>query len=191
MPSPVPERFVFFWNGPFSQWTASPFELDGQSYLCAEQYMMQQKAELFGDWEVAAQIAEVRDPGLQKALGRRVRGFDAVIWDREKVGVVERGSMAKYQQNRGFRRKLFQTIGATLVEASPLDVIWGIGLAANDPAARDRRQWRGENLLGQILTGVRDRLAREMPDEANAVERDYASQIEAARGEGVGHEHDR
>ncbi|MBX2854526.1 MAG: NADAR family protein [Rhodobacteraceae bacterium] len=185
-----PERFVFFWNGPFSQWTASPFELDGQGYLCAEQYMMSQKAALFGDEQIAEKIAEAQDPGLQKALGRRVRGFNQAVWDREKVAIVERGSAAKFQQNRGFRRKLFQTIGATLVEASPVDPVWGIGLAADDPSARDRNQWLGANLLGEILTRVRDRLADEMAAEANAVERDYAAQIDAARCDGCGDEHD-
>lgn len=180
MPQGAREKFVFFWSGPFSQFARSPFVLDGISYVCAEQYMMHRKALLFGDAEIARRILSEKKPDAQKALGRRVRGFDSAAWDREKVGVVTAGSEAKFRQNRGVRRKLFQTLGATLVEASPLDAVWGIGLSAEDTRACDRAQWLGQNMLGQILTEVRDRLAAEAPEEAAAAERDVAAMVEAA-----------
>lgn len=174
------EKFVFFWSGPFSQFAAAPFDVEGVSYPTAEHFMMRQKALLFGDAAAARDIMAARKPEAAKALGRRVRGFDGAVWDARKVAIVTAGSEAKYSQNRGLRRKLFQTLGATLVEASPLDAIWGIGLSADDPRARDRAHWLGENLLGRILTDVRDRLAEAHPDEAAAVERDHAAMIDAA-----------
>lgn len=40
-------------------------------------------------------------------------------------------------------------------------MIWGIGLRASNPKAQGPRKWRGRNLLGFVLTDVRERLASE------------------------------
>ena len=53
------------------------------------------------------------------------------------------------------------TTGTTLVEASPYDKIWGIGLKSTSPLAQNRSTWKGTNLLGKILTEVRDELSTE------------------------------
>lgn len=59
------------------------------------------------------------------------------------------------------KRALLATGGTTLVEASPGDTIWGIGLRASNPKASRRDQWRGTNWLGEILTQVRTEMESE------------------------------
>ena len=167
-----PPQIVLYWKGPFSQWHPSRFELEGHDFTCAEQFMMHAKAKLFGDQASAQRILETTDPGEQKAVGRQVRGFDPALWDREKVAIVTRGNNAKFRQNKGLRRKLFQTGSALLAEASPIDTIWGIGLSADDPRALDPAKWPGQNLLGKILTDLREALRRDYPDEAEIVATD-------------------
>lgn len=121
--------------------------------------MMYGKALLFEDPEVAAEILAADHPRKHKALGRKVRRFDAAIWNRERERIVRAGNHAKFTQNPELRELLLATRGTTLVEASPYDTIWGIGRAAADPRAQDPKQWKGQNLLGKILTALRDDLA--------------------------------
>ena len=149
------DDFVFFWSGPYSQWYPSSFRLDKRDFNCAEQYMMYCKARLFGDRECADQILAATEPGVQKQLGRSARGFDEDAWKLFREGIVFQGSLAKYAQNEKLRKMLLDTGTRVLVEASPHDRIWGIGLAEADPRARNRAQWRGANLLGTILMRVR------------------------------------
>lgn len=156
------DRFVFFWSGWPSQWHESPFRVDGVRYRCAEQYMMAEKARLFGDDEILRQILAARSPREHKALGRKVRGFDSARWDAACREVVYRGNLAKFSQDEELRALLLATGDRTLVEASPTDKIWGIGLAADDPRALEPASWRGQNLLGQALMRVRAAL-REAP----------------------------
>ena len=153
-----PFTFFFTEAHPFSQWYRSRFEALGHVFGCAEQYMMFGKATLFGDDEIGRQILAADHPRQHKALGRKVRGFDDAVWKRERERIVHAGSHAKFTQNPELRAALVATAGTTLVEASPYDRIWGIGLAATDPRAQDPAQWRGQNLLGKILTRLRDEL---------------------------------
>jgi ribA/ribD-fused uncharacterized protein len=152
--------FTFFYTqaSPFSQWYPCTFVVDGQTFRCAEQFMMHGKAMLFGDTEIAAQIVATTHPREHKALGRKVRGFNDGQWRGARAQIVKTGNRAKFTQNAELLTALYATRGTTLVEASPRDRIWGIGLAATDPRARDPAQWRGENLLGKILTELRDEL---------------------------------
>lgn len=154
------ERFTFFFRpeAPFSQWYPARFELGGNVFTCAEQYMMYRKAILFGDAEIAAEILEATAPKQHKALGRKVRNFSEAIWKANREAIVTDGSHAKFTQNPELRQALLETAGTELVEASPFDRIWGIGLSATDQRAEDPSQWRGQNLLGKILTRVRDEL---------------------------------
>ncbi len=127
--------------------------------------MMHSKALLFDDLTAASLILQTRDPGKQKALGRKVSGFDEMTWDSRKQEIVREINYAKFFQNKGLRRKLFQTYPKRLVEASPHDVIWGIGL--DEMAAKETQPelWPGKNLLGQIITAVRDELKSEFHGE--------------------------
>jgi len=153
-------RFTFFFTGasPFSQWYPSSFTVDGVTFGCAEQFMMYGKAMLFGDLEIAQQTLAAVHPKEHKALGRKVTSFDDAVWKARRVEIVMAGNRAKFSQNEELRALLLATRGTELVEASPYDRIWGIGLAAGDPRAQDPKTWRGQNLLGKILTELRDEL---------------------------------
>ena len=120
--------------------------------------MMMQKARLFGDTQAEARIMATTDPADQKRYGRQVIGFGQDIWRMHAKDIVYRASYAKYTQNPEMRKELLATAGTTLVEASPEDHIWGIGLRKTDPRALDRAQWKGTNWLGEILTKVREEL---------------------------------
>lgn len=154
--------YTFFWNGPFSQWEPSYFELDGIEYNCAEQFMMAEKARLFGDEETLEEIMDAADPDTQKKLGRLVSGFDKDVWEEDEVNgfprcwnIVWRGNMAKFSQNTHLLEELLNTGESVLVEASPYDCIWGVGLRATDPRIHNPENWRGTNWLGEVLTVVR------------------------------------
>src|SRR4051794_40507217 len=154
------DKFTFFWSGPFSQWHPSVFVIDGRSYTHAEQYMMEQKALLFGDEATAEMIRLAATPREQKALGREVKPFDKDRWDAAARPIVFKGNWAKFTQNPDLKERLLATAGTTLVEASPKDRVWGIGLAENDRRASDRSKWLGLNWLGQVLTQVRDAMIK-------------------------------
>lgn len=160
---------TFFWGhtapgadpGPWvlSQWWVAPFEVAGVTYPTAEAFMMAAKARLFGDDERLAEILAAADPARVKEAGRRVTPFDPDVWAAHRYEVVVRGNAAKFAQHPDLRAYLLATTPRVLVEASPVDSVWGIGLAADDPGARTPSTWRGANLLGFALTEVRERLA--------------------------------
>lgn len=162
----LPIEFVFFWShrGPkggglspacFSQWWPAPTTIDGQLYPTAEHYMMAEKARLFGDEQARARVLAAQQPADVKRAGRTVRGFVERDWEDARERIIRAGSLAKFSQHPDLGAFLLQTGTKVLVEASPTDRIWGIGRAADDPAARDPLAWRGLNLLGFILMDVR------------------------------------
>lgn len=148
-------------HGTFSQWTRAPFELHGTTYVSAEQRMMRAKAELFGDSVTEAAIMATQDPHKIKRLGRQVRGFIDTQWRARAVDIVVEANLAKFRQNTTMGNVLCATHPHILAEASPHDRIWGIGLSAQDPRARQPVQWRGLNLLGEALMRVRETLREE------------------------------
>jgi len=152
------EEYTFFWGGPFSQWQPSEFKINEITYNCAEQYMMHQKAITFGDLEISQQIMETSSPYAQKKLGRLVRNFDEKKWSEVTYDIVKRGNIAKFEQNPELFDELMKTYPTTLVEASPYDPIWGIGLNKADAKVTPKSEWKGKNLLGKALTEVRTKL---------------------------------
>lgn len=158
------EKFTFFWQGPLSQWHPSTFTVDGLTFNCAEQYMMYRKAQLFGDSDATKRILMSDNPKEQKKIGRGVRGFDLDTWNKNARGIVFHGNYAKFTQNETLRSCLFETEGTTLVEASPYDRIWGIGMREDDPRSKDRKTWQGTNWLGETLTKVRDKMLLDYRD---------------------------
>jgi ribA/ribD-fused uncharacterized protein len=147
-----------FIRGVFSQWHPTVFVIDELRFVTAEQWMMFAKAKLFNDDERAAAILRAEDPAEQKRLGQQIKAFDQERWDRWKITIVYRGNRAKFQQNEGASRQLRSTAPAMLVEANPRDWIWGVGWSFDDPRASDPNEWRGQNLLGRVLTKVRQDL---------------------------------
>ena len=158
--------FVFFWGHTdrgegltkacLSQWFDCEFEVEGVLYHTAEQYMMAQKALLFGDHATHARIMAADEPKVIKALGREIVGFEQAMWDENKYRIVMNGNVAKFSQNEHLKAFLMETGEAVLAEASPYDGIWGICLTMDDPQAKEPERWQGENLLGFALMEVRD-----------------------------------
>jgi ribA/ribD-fused uncharacterized protein len=142
-----------------SQWYPCEFEEDGITYTSTEQYMMAEKAKLFGDEKIRREILNTVDPKKCKALGRKVKNFDKAVWDKNKEKIVRHGNAEKFMQNRELRNFLLSTGDKVLAEASPVDRIWGIGLGKNNPDALDPEKWRGQNLLGFALMNARNDIA--------------------------------
>ncbi len=159
LPDPAEfEEFHPFIKGVFSQWHPTIFVIEGETFVTAEQWMMVQKARLFDDPDIALQIMSTDDPAQQKRLGQAVRGFDHDVWLANRVGIVFRGNLEKFRQNEGAGRQLKATAPAMLVEANPRDWNWGNGLAIDDPDNHKPDAWKGTNLLGRILTRIRDEI---------------------------------
>ncbi|WP_018754291.1 NADAR family protein [Paenibacillus terrigena] len=165
-------KFLFFWGHTpprdgsvdkscFSQWWMSPFIVEGTTYSCAEQYMMAEKARLFGDDDMLGAIMQAKHPKEMKAYGRAVKNFDKEVWESRCYEIVKRGSLAKFSQNPQLGDYLKSTKNRILVEASPRDRIWGIGMGQSNPDAENPMKWRGRNLLGFALTEARDELLKE------------------------------
>lgn len=140
----------------FSQWFVAPFTVDGIVYPTAEHWMMAGKARLFSDNETLQEILVAPDPKSAKALGRKVRGFKDEVWVANARRIVTEGNIAKFSQNEELKSFLLGTGIQVLVEASPYDRIWGIGLGAEDPMAKHPSTWQGENLLGFALMDARE-----------------------------------
>jgi len=137
------------------QWEASPFSVDNITYPTAEHWMMAEKAREFSDYEMLERILAAPDPATAKKLGRRVAGFSTSRWDDISFDVVYHGNVWKFEQNPKLREYLLGTGDAVLVEASPYDTIWGIGLTEDDPGVCDPTKWQGQNRLGFVLMKVR------------------------------------
>ena len=155
------EEFYFFWDGICSQWHPSIFEINGMVFNCCEQWMMWNKAKLFGDEEIAAKVMATSSPREQKALGKQVKGFNKEEWEKVCKDIVFKGNYAKFTQNRFLLNELMETGDKTIVEASPYDVIWGIGMGEDDPDRFDKTKWRGTNWLGEVCMQVRQKLKEE------------------------------
>lgn len=163
-------KYLFFWGHTpskdgsiqttcFSQWWAGhPFESKGFVFQTAEHYMMARKALLFNDQEILEQILEAKTAAKAKKLGRLVKNWDQKLWESERCNIVVKGNYLKFSQHPELKEFLLQTQSRVIVEASPLDKIWGIGMGKDHESAADPVNWKGENLLGFCLMEVRDRL---------------------------------
>ncbi len=159
-------EYVFFWGHTpktpgvvdascLSQWYPAEFTVDGEHYPTAEHFMMMSKARLFGDEIACEQLRRAASPADAKKIGRTVRNYEDGAWSRVRAEAVVQGNAAKFGQNPELADFLKKTGERVLVEASPRDRIWGIGMGRNNPDARDPSRWRGENLLGFALMEVR------------------------------------
>lgn len=159
------ERFILFYskNDFLSNFFNCNFISDNINFNCTEQYFHYKKAIFFEDFNQAEKILNAKNPTEQKRLGRNVQNFDEHKWKIESKNVMFNGNHAKFTQDNYLNNLLKMTTGWTLVEASPFDLFWGIGLRKTDPKAFDRSEWRGANHLGIILENVRNVLnEREM-----------------------------
>ncbi len=166
------KEYLFFWGHQpsrdgsiiktcLSQWWLAKFEENSFVYPTAEHYMMAGKARLFKDEFVLEKIFQKTSPKDVKDLGRQIKNFDSKLWDEAKYEIVKQGNYLKFSQNEALKQFLLQTKNKIIVEASPVDPIWGIGLAEDNKDAQHPENWRGENLLGFALMEVRDKLRNE------------------------------
>ena len=161
-------KYIFFWGHTskneeisktcFSQWYNCKFEVDNMIYKTAEQYMMAQKALLFKDNEIYKNIMNSNHPSEYKRLGRKIKNFNETIWNENKYNIVLKGNIAKFSQNISLKNFLINTNKRIIVEASPIDKIWGIGLSQDTKNIENPHNWQGENLLGFALMETRDYL---------------------------------
>ncbi len=173
------QEFILFYNGPLSQWYNSPFiattlfpmkispeekNLDllllnaQHNFANCEQYMMFEKAMLFQDYISASGILKQSNPKIVKQMGRNILGFSEKIWETYRELIVFTGNYHKFTQNEDLSSYLKTSGQKIFVEASPYDKIWGIGMDANHPDARNPTKWKGLNLLGKAITTVRNKL---------------------------------
>lgn len=162
-------KYLFFWGHKtnhvnhitkscLSQWYPVQFTVNDVKYASTEHYMMAEKARLFNDLDVLEKIINAKNPGAAKAYGREIRGFNQSIWDEHRLKIVIEGNLAKFSQNKPLSEFLLNTGDKILVEASPVDRIWGTGLAEDSPNIQNPLTWDGLNLLGFALMAVREKL---------------------------------
>lgn len=160
------ENMVLFWSGWPSQWFKVKFKAYSHVskdepyllYCCNEQFMMAEKARLFGDRDTLKKILNSDSPSEHKNLGRQVNSFSTETWNKICKSVVVAGNLARFNYDQRSQELLLATGNKCLVEASPKDKIWGIGLAPNDERALDRKNWQGTNWLGESLMQVRQQI---------------------------------
>jgi len=166
-------KYIFFWGHTpnkdgsigkscFSQWWESKFTVDDIEYKTAEHYMMAEKARLFMDKEIVDEILKCNHPMEAKKLGRKVKNFDPKVWDDHKYEIVKKANYFKFSQNEDLKEFLNNTNNRIIVEASPFDKVWGIGMDQKNENANNPKLWKGENLLGFALMEVRDIFKEEM-----------------------------
>lgn len=156
------DKYIFFWGGIYSQWCPSPFIIDGVEYNCTEQYMMAKKALVFGDFDALNNIMNTDQPSEQKAYGRQVKGFNPDIWNRVCRKIVYNANLAKFIQNPEMKLELLESGDREIVEASPEDRIWGIGMHESHPDILDKSKWQGTNWLGEAIMQVRKTIKQEI-----------------------------
>ncbi|ONI39083.1 hypothetical protein AN639_10620 [Candidatus Epulonipiscium fishelsonii] len=165
----INKEYIYFWGhrpsldgtitkACLSQWWKSTFIYEDQMYWCMEQFMMAEKARLFRDNKILESILSCNNPEEIKRLGRKVKSFNEKKWNKYREEIVVNGNMEKFHQNNNLKQYLLSTKDKVLVEASPYDTIWGVGLGENDSRIIDPSEWQGLNLLGFALMTVRYRL---------------------------------
>ena len=164
-----PIKFLLFWGHTpssdgtiskscLSQWWKSDFQINSLTYCCMEQYMMAEKAQLFNDNDIFQEIMNCKEPKKIKNLGRAVKNFNESIWVQKRSDIILAGNFAKFSQNDDLKSFLLNTKNKVLVEASPYDKIWGIGMSADNEHSENPFFWKGLNLLGFALMEVRDKI---------------------------------
>lgn len=133
--------------------------------------MMHSKATLFSDAPIASQILLTTDPKSQKHLGRQVQNFDQKVWEQNRERIVAEGNYLKFSQDseesRELKRKLLETGDREIIEASPMDRIWGVGFGEVNAGKMwvagtwERNSRWGMNLLGKALMRTRKRIREE------------------------------
>jgi len=156
------DTHIYFYGSVFSQWAMRDMTIDNIKYCTCEQFMMAEKARLFGDDHALSQIMKACDPSVQKSWGKKVKNFDKDKWEEIAQDVVYKANYAKFTQNDDCYEELMRSGDKVIVEASPYDCIWGVGLGPDNPKVLDEKNWRGTNWLGEAIMKVRETIKREV-----------------------------
>jgi ribA/ribD-fused uncharacterized protein len=154
--------FVFFFrpdepNGWLSNWSNHPIsDTTGTTYPTVEHLIMARKASLMDDSASLEKILKTKSARTAKSLGRKVSNWDEMKWQSRREAIALEGLQLKVVQHEEVADLLKTTTPKTLVEASPYDKIWGIGLASTHVNATQPEKWKGSNLLGKLWMKVRD-----------------------------------
>ena len=160
----ITDEYVFFYKDWLSNYQRTKFDVEWKgvkyTFTSTEQGFMYIKAITFGDNVTAQKILNTDDPNRCRKLGRQVKGYNDAEWAKIRYDVFYTLNWAKYNQDKKLQEKLLdpQFDGKKFVEASPIDKIWGIGYAEDNPNIEFTDMYWGKNYLGRILTNIRKRL---------------------------------
>ncbi len=160
----ITDEYVFFYKDWLSNYQRTKFDVEWKgvkyTFTSTEQGFMYIKAITFGDNVTAQKILNTDDPNRCRKLGRQVKGYNDAEWAKIRYDVFYTLNWAKYTQDKKLQEKLLdpQFDGKKFVEASPIDKIWGIGYAEDNPNIEFTDMYWGKNYLGRILTNIRKRL---------------------------------
>lgn len=160
----ITDEYVFFYKDWLSNYQRTKFDVEWKgvkyTFTSTEQGFMYIKAITFGDNVTAQKILNTDDPNRCRKLGRQVKGYNDAEWAKIRYDVFYTLNWAKYTQDKKLQEKLLdpQFDGKKFVEASPIDKIWGIGYAEDNPNIEFTDMYWGKNYLGCILTNIRKRL---------------------------------
>lgn len=156
----VTDTHVYFWGDPtLSNWGPAEFKYKNNHFWNSEQAFMWEKAICFSDFETAKEILKTKNPREAKDLGRLVKNYDEKIWETKRFDAMFNVCLAKFSQNKPRLETLLSTGNKTIVEASPYDKVWGVGIHWTDDEILDENNWKGQNLLGRVLMKVREQLS--------------------------------
>lgn len=158
----IPNIELFYGSdNPLSNNYESQFHTYGWvSFASSEQCFMYNKARLFNDRESTRQLDNLYlSPTKANTIGRRITGFDPIVWEKEKYHLMKEALYQKFSNCPHLKWFLLNTGDKILVNANAKDRVWGAGVSKNH--AHDVQQWTGDNLLGFSLMDVRDHLRNE------------------------------
>ncbi len=174
-PEITTDTHVFFYSKGtiYSNWHRTPCQfkdpLNGDiTFDSSEQAFMWWKAVFHQDLRIASLIEKETNPAQVKAWGREIKGYNDKAWECVRLGYMQYVCLLKFQQNPKWAEQLKATGDRILVEASPVDEVWGVGLDVQEAASAadlymsrngydipEQIPWTGRNLLGQALMTVR------------------------------------
>lgn len=158
---PGPSDIMWIFTGEWSlldNFAPTPVVIGGVYFATSEHAFAWRKA---ADPKDAERIRLALDPGMAKALGRRVPL--AADWEKVKFDWMRYVVQMKLDQNPSVRGKLRLTQDRVIVEGNTWqDDIWGMVESAPSNVPYARKAWEGRNALGLILMWERERLRREL-----------------------------
>lgn len=146
---------IYFWGSIFSNFFFMPIRYKGIKFPTTEHAFMWEKANYFDDKIIANMILDIPHPNGAKSLGREIKNYNDKEWSKVRYDYMLEVNRVKWKM---LKDVLVLTENKIIVEASPTDRIWGVGLSQENPKILDQSNWLGENLLGKVIMQIRDEL---------------------------------